>query len=281
MPQIARFWLLVAIMVLGTMAGTRVAVAAGDTTDPAVPPPSKPAVTETTPTAPATPGTGVPKDELGNTIAGILGELDDRWTEVFKEQGQSYKGPRIVLFRNATNGGRCGMVQSETGPFYCAADRLIYLDPGHFRDVEIRYRACSGDTCKFATAFLIAREAGHHIQNLMGILPRVQRLQEQAPSKTAANALQVRVELQADCLSGVWFYLEEKKRPGFLEAGGLEAALATAEALGDDTLQRQSTGRVVPDSFTRGSAAQRKQWFTTGYKEGTLAGCNTFAAGAL
>jgi predicted metalloprotease len=226
--------------------------------------------------------TGAPKDEMGSMIAGVLGEIDDRWDEIFRERGQSYKGPRIVLFRNATNGGRCGMAQSAMGPFYCPPDKQIFLDTAFFRDVETRFRGCSGKSaCNFTTAYIIAHEAGHHIQNLLGILPRVQRMQEQAGSKAAANALQVKVELQADCLSGVWVNREEKKRPGFVEPGDIEAALATATAIGDDTLQRQSTGRVVPDSFTHGSAAQRKQWFLTGYKQGTVESCNTFGAGAL
>ena len=229
------------------------------------------------------PGTvkkGAPTDEMGNMIAGILGEIDDRWTEVFQAAGQTYTGPRIVLFRNATNGGRCGMAQSAMGPFYCPPDRKIFLDTGFFREVETRFRGCSGNACKFTAAYIIAHEAGHHVQNLLGILPRVTRLQQQAGSKAESNALQVKVELQADCLSGVWVNREEKKRPGFLEAGDIDAALTTASAIGDDTLQRQATGRVVPDSFTHGSAAQRKQWFMTGYQQGTVQACNTFGANA-
>src|ERR1700722_18066353 len=228
--------------------------------------------------------TGAPTDEMGSMIAGILGEIDDRWSEIFQASGQTYKGPRIVLFRNATNGGRCGMAQSAMGPVYCPPDQKLFLDTGFFRDVETRFRGCSGNACKFTAAYIIAHEAGHHIQNLLGILPKVtaqqQQLQEEG-NKAAANALQVRVELQADCLSGVWVNREEKKRPGFLEAGDIDAALTTASAIGDDTLQRQATGRVVPDSFTHGSAAQRKQWFMTGYKQGTVQACNTFGAAAL
>jgi predicted metalloprotease len=167
------------------------------------------------------------------------------------------------------------------GPFYCPPDKQIFLDTNFFREVETRFHGCSGSACKFTTAYIIAHEAGHHIQNLLGILPRVQRLQQQAGSKAEANALQVKVELQADCLSGVWVNREEKKRPGFIEPGDIDAALRTATAIGDDTLQRQSTGRVVPDSFTHGSAAQRKQWFMTGYQQGTVQACNTFAQGAL
>ena len=209
-------------------------------------------------------------------ISGILGEIEDRWNEVFRENGQTYTGPKIVLFRNVTNGGRCGMAQAATGPFYCAPDQKIFLDTGVFREVETRLNGCSGSNCKIAAAYLIAREVGHHVQNLLGILPRVARLQQQADSKAEVNALQVRVELQADCLAGLWVNREEKKRPGFLTAEDIEAVLTIASALGDDTLQRQATGRVIPDSFTHGSAAQRKQWFMTGYQKGLLQACNTF-----
>ncbi|MBN9596591.1 MAG: neutral zinc metallopeptidase [Afipia sp.] len=225
------------------------------------------------------PKAGAPTDEMGSMIAGVLGELDDRWSEIFAASGQTYRGPRIVLFRNATNGGRCGMAQSAMGPFYCPPDKQIFLDTGFFREVETRFRGCSGNACKFTAAYIIAHEAGHHIQNLLGILDKARQMQERAGSKAEANAIQVRVELQADCLSGVWVNREEKKRPGFLEAGDIDAALQTASAIGDDTLQRQSTGRVVPDSFTHGSAAQRKRWFMTGYQQGSVQACNTFAPG--
>jgi predicted metalloprotease len=225
--------------------------------------------------------TGAPTDAMGNMISGILGEIDDRWSEIFQASGKSYTGPKIVLFRNATSAGRCGMAQSAMGPFYCPPERRIFLDTGFFREVESRFHGCSGNACKFTSAYIIAHEAGHHIQNLLGILPRVTQLQQQADTKAEANALQVKVELQADCLSGVWVNREEKKRPGFLESGDIDAALTTASANGDDTLQRQATGRVVPDSFTHGSAAQRKRWFMTGYQQGTVQACNTFGAGAL
>ncbi len=230
-------------------------------------------------TAPAPSKGGAPSDEMGSMIAGVLGEIDDRWSEIFAAGGQTYRGPRIVLFRNATNGGRCGMAQSAMGPFYCPPDKQIFLDTGFFREVETRFRGCSGNACKFTAAYIIAHEAGHHIQNLLGILPKATQMQQQAGSKAEANAIQVRIELQADCLSGVWVNREEKKRPGFLEAGDIDAALTTASAIGDDTLQRQATGRVVPDSFTHGSAAQRKRWFMTGYQQGTVQACNTFAPG--
>jgi predicted metalloprotease len=225
--------------------------------------------------------TGAPTDEMGNMISGILGEIDDRWSEIFQASGQTFTGPRIVLFRNVTNGGRCGRAESAMGPFYCPPEKQIFLDTGFFRQVETRFHGCSGNACKFTAAYIIAHEAGHHVQNLLGILPRVTRLQQQAGSKAESNALQVRIELQADCLSGVWVNREEKKRPGFLEAGDIDSALTTASAIGDDTLQRQATGRVVPDSFTHGSAAQRKQWFMTGYQQGTVKACDTFSSGSL
>jgi predicted metalloprotease len=225
--------------------------------------------------------TGAPTDEMGSMISGILGEIDDRWSEVFQASGQTYTGPKIVLFRNVTNGGRCGMAQSAMGPFYCPPDRKIFLDTGFFREVETRFHGCSGSACKFTAAYIIAHEAGHHVQNLLGIIPRVTQMQQQVSSKAEANALQVRVELQADCLAGVWVNREEKKRPNFLEPGDIDAALTTASAIGDDTLQRQATGRVVPDSFTHGSAAQRKRWFMTGYQQGTVQACNTFGSDSL
>jgi predicted metalloprotease len=225
---------------------------------------------------------GAPTDEMGSMIAGILGEIDDRWSEIFQAAGKTYTGPRIVLFRNSTNGGRCGMAQSAMGPFYCPPEKQIFLDTGFFREIETRFHGCQGSACKFTAAYIIAHEAGHHVQNLLGILPKVTAEQQAAGSRTAAsNALQVKVELQADCLSGVWVNHEAKKRPGFIEAGDIDGALATASAIGDDTLQRQATGRVVPDSFTHGSAEQRKRWFMNGYQQGTLKACDTFGAGAL
>src|SRR5580658_1577262 len=155
--------------------------------------------------------TGVPTDEMGSMISGILGEIDDRWTEIFQASGQSYTGPKIVLFRNATSAGRCGNAQSAMGPFYCPPEKKIFLDTGFFREVETRFHGCSGNACKFTAAYIIAHEAGHHIQNLLGIIPRVTQLQQAAGSKAESNALQVKIELQADCLSGVWTNREEKK----------------------------------------------------------------------
>jgi predicted metalloprotease len=219
-----------------------------------------------------------PKDQMGDFISASLGSMEDRWTEIFRERNGRFTPPRIVLFRNATNGGRCGMAQSAMGPFYCPPDRLIYLDTGFFREIETRFRGCTGSACKFTAAYIIAHEFGHHVQNELGILDRVRQAQQQAGSRAEANQLQVRVELQADCLSGLWANRQQKKGP-FLEQGDIEAALQTATAIGDDTLQRQAQGRVVPDSFTHGSAEQRRRWFAIGYQQGTIEACNTFARG--
>src|SRR5579862_7465978 len=139
---------------------------------------------------------GAPTDEMGSMISGILGEIDDRWSEIFQASGQSYTGPKVVLFRNVTNGGRCGRAESAMGPFYCPPERKIFLDTGFFREVETRFHGCQGSACKFTAAYIIAHEAGHHIQNLLGILPRVTAQQQAAGGRTpAANALQVKVEL--------------------------------------------------------------------------------------
>jgi predicted metalloprotease len=225
--------------------------------------------------------TGVPKDQMGDFVSGVLGEIDDRWTEVFSASGRNYVGPKVVLFRNVTNGGRCGRAESAMGPFYCPPEQKIFVDTGFFREVETRFRGCSGKACQFTQAYIIAHEAGHHVQNLLGIIPKVNAMQQQASSKAEANALQVKVELQADCLAGVWANKEKQKRPNFLEDGDIDAALQTASAIGDDTLQRQATGRVVPDSFTHGSSEQRKRWFMTGFQQGTVNACNTFGASSL
>jgi predicted metalloprotease len=223
---------------------------------------------------------GAPTDEMGSFMAGVLGEIDDRWTEIFKASNQNFRGARLVLFRNATNGGRCGMAQSAMGPFYCPPDRQIFVDTAFFREIETRFRGCTGQACRFTQAYILAHEAGHHVQNLLGILPRVNQAQQAAGSKAESNRLQVMVELQADCFAGIWANRQEKKR-AFLDPGDIEAALQTAAAIGDDTLQKKAQGRVVPDSFTHGSAQQRQRWFMTGYKEGSVQACNTFQAAQL
>ena len=181
-----------------------------------------------------------------------------------------------VMFSGQTRSA-CGAAQSAMGPFYCPNDREVYLDTSFFRELETRFHGCSGKACDFSKAYVIAHEVGHHVQNLLGILPKVQQAQRAVRKPVESNRLQVRVELQADCFAGVWANHAEQQKQ-FLDPGDIDAALQTASAIGDDTLQRKAQGQVVPDSFTHGSAEQRKRWFSTGFKEGTIKACNTFAA---
>jgi predicted metalloprotease len=160
------------------------------------------------------------------------------------------------------------------GPFYCPNDQRVYLDTAFFRDLEQRFHGCSGKACQFAQAYVISHEIGHHVQNLLGILPKVQEAQ-QGRDRAEANQLQVRVELQADCFAGVWAHHAQAKW-NFIEPGDVEAALQTAAAIGDDRLQKQTQGHVVPDAFTHGSSEQRVRWFTKGLKSGAVSSCNTF-----
>ena len=176
--------------------------------------------------------------------------------------------------------GGCGFAQAAMGPFYCPNDRRIYLDTSFFRDMQVRFHGCSGKACEFAEAYVIAHEVGHHVQNLLGILPKAQSAQRAAGSKAAANRIQVRVELQADCFAGVWAN-RSNQRWKSIEPGDVEAALQTASAIGDDRLQKQAQGYVVPDAFTHGTSEQRQRWFTTGLKEGKVSACDTFAAASL
>ena len=222
---------------------------------------------------------GVPKDKLGDFVAAVLGNTEDTWTEIFKSRGQQYRVPRLRLYSGAIQGG-CGFAQSAMGPFYCPNDRRIYLDTSFFRDMQVRFRGCSGKACEFAEAYVIAHEVGHHVQNLLGILPKAQSAQREVGSRAEANRIQVRVELQADCLAGVWAH-HSNQRWNSLEPGDVEAALQTAAAIGDDRLQQQSRGYVVPDAFTHGSSAQRQRWFTIGLKDGKVSSCNTFSATSL
>ena len=222
---------------------------------------------------------GAPKDRLGDFVAAVLGNTEDTWSEIFKSSGQQYRVPRLRLFSGAIQGG-CGFAQAAMGPFYCPNDRRIYLDTSFFRDIQVRFRGCSGKACEFAEAYVIAHEVGHHVQNLLGILPKAQSAQRAAGDRVQANRIQVRVELQADCLAGVWAN-RSNQRWKSIEPGDVEAALQTAAAIGDDRLQKQSRGYVVPDAFTHGSSAQRQRWFTTGLKEGKVSSCNTFAASSL
>ena len=221
--------------------------------------------------------TSAPSDQMGQFVAAVLGETEDRWQDIFRSHGRVYRPPRLVMFSGVTQSA-CGTAQSAMGPFYCPNDGRVYLDTSFFRQIETRFRGCDvgSKACQFAQAYVIAHEIGHHVQNLLGILPRVRQLQAGA-DETRANQFQVRAELQADCLAGVWANHSEAKWK-FIEPGDIDAALQTAAAIGDDTLQKRAQGYVVPDSFTHGSAEQRRRWFATGLEAGTLESCDTFRA---
>jgi hypothetical protein len=219
--------------------------------------------------------TGLPSDEMGQFVSAVLGSTEAQWKEIFAQAGKSYEPPTLVMFSEATRSG-CGSAQAAMGPFYCPIDHKVYLDTSFFQDLQRRFRACDvgSKTCQFSEAYVIAHEIGHHVQNLLGLLPQVQEAQS-SMDKVEANQLQVRVELQADCLAGVWaHHAEEKWR--FIEPGDVEAAMQTASAIGDDRLQRRGQGYVVPDAFTHGSSEQRTRWFLTGLKSGQVASCDTF-----
>jgi len=203
-------------------------------------------------------------------ISKVLKTTEDVWQNLLPKYGISYKKPYLVLFRGHTTSG-CGYASAQTGPFYCPADQKIYLDLSFFDELEREFGA-KGD---FAKAYVLAHEVGHHVQNLLGILDKVHYLQEQAlrrGNKTKANHLQIPVELQADCLAGIWAHYVKK----YLEPGDIEEAMNAAAQIGDDTLQKRSQGYVVPDSFTHGTSKQRVYWFLRGYKSGDLRSCDTF-----
>ena len=225
-----------------------------------------------TPAQPAP--TGAPSDQVGQFVSAVLGDTEDRWKDLFQQAGKRYIEPKLVIFSGLTRSA-CGRAQSAMGPFYCPNDQRIYLDTAFFRDLEQRFHGCSGRACQFAQAYVITHEVGHHVQNLLGILPKVQEAQQQAQDRAHANQLQVRVELQADCFAGVWAYHAQEKWK-FIEPGDVEAAIQTASAIGDDRLQKQTQGRVVPDAFTHGSSEQRVHWFTKGLKTGSVTSCDTF-----
>jgi predicted metalloprotease len=232
--------------------------------------------------------TGVPDDEMGRFVSRVLGSTELQWKQVFAEDGRTYRTPVLVLYRGATRADCGGVAQSAMGPFYCPVDQKVYLDTSFFDQIATRFRGCDAGSksCQFAQAYVIAHEVGHHVQNLLGILPKAQQAQRASGNKAEANHIQVQVELQADCLAGVWAnrenqYLRSQGKPPFIEAGDVEAALRTAAAIGDDTLQRKAQGYVVPDSFTHGSAEQRQRWFDTGLRSGKVGSCNTFAAAQL
>lgn len=216
--------------------------------------------------------TGTPSDDMGQFVAAVLAGTENVWSEVLPDQkGIAYVKPKLVLYSGST-ASACGGAQAAMGPFYCPKDQKVYLDTSFFQDMKRRLGG-GGD---FAYAYVIAHEIGHHVQNLLGILPKVQAAQQRAVSRGVANNLSVRAELMADCLAGVWAASAERKYQ-FLQPGDIEKAITTAQAIGDDRLQKSSQGYVVPDSFTHGSSAQRAQWLNAGLKSGEIDSCNTFA----
>jgi uncharacterized protein len=227
--------------------------------------------------APGGPTTaGAPTDQVGQLVSAVLGSTEVQWQKILAPYGKAYEPPNLVMFSGATPSA-CGFAQSAMGPFYCPNDRNVYLDSSFFQDLERRFRACDvgSKTCQFSQAYVIAHEVGHHVQNLLGILPRVQHMQR-GVDQVEANQLQVRVELQADCLAGLWAHHSQKDW-AFIEQGDVEAAMQTASAIGDDRLQRQAQGYVVPDAFTHGSSQQRIRWFMTGLKSGSIESCDTYS----
>jgi predicted metalloprotease len=204
-------------------------------------------------------------------VRAILGETEDTWGEIFSANGQQYERPKLVLFRDGVRTA-CGSASSAVGPFYCPGDHKVYLDLGFFQTMQQRFHS-AGD---FARAYVIAHEVGHHVQNLVGVFDKVNDARRRGAPMEGAKGLSVRQELQADCFAGVWAN-RSNQRQQWLQPGDVESAINAATAIGDDTLQEQSQGRVVPDSFTHGTSAQRVKWFKTGLESGDIGKCNTFS----
>ena len=212
-------------------------------------------------------------DEMATFVSKVLADTEDTWQVIFRESGREYRDPKLVLFSGATPTA-CGTGRDAMGPFYCSLDQKVYIDLSFYRELKERFHAPG----QFAQAYVIAHEVGHHVQNLLGISNKVHAAQEKAESKTKANALSVRLELQADCFAGIWANHADKMRH-IIEPGEIEQALKAASAIGDDRLQEQSKGYVVPDTFTHGSSEQRVRWFKRGIETGNVKECNTFQAG--
>jgi predicted metalloprotease len=213
-------------------------------------------------------------DQMADFVAAVLGSTEEVWTEIFAAGGRKYRKPTLVLFTGQVQSA-CGFAQAAVGPFYCPADQKLYIDLAFYRDLQDRFKA-PGD---FAQAYVIAHEVGHHVQNLLGIAERVHGMQQRA-GKQQANALSVRMELQADCFAGIWAAHANQKRR-ILEPGDVEEGLGAAAAVGDDRIQMASRGYVSPESFTHGSAQQRVRWFRRGLDTGDLKACDAFAAAQL
>jgi predicted metalloprotease len=214
------------------------------------------------------------EDEMARFVSLVLGDTEDTWRQIFASGGKRYQDPKLVLYSGAI-GSACGLGQEAMGPFYCPADQKVYIDLAFYQELRTRFHA-PGD---FAQAYVIAHEIGHHVQNLLGISDKVHSLQQRV-GETKANQLSVRMELQADCLAGVWANHADRARH-ILEQGDIEEGLNAASAIGDDRLQKQARGRVSPDSFTHGSSEQRVRWFKRGMESGDMKQCDTFKTAQL
>ena len=217
----------------------------------------------------------VANNEQSDFVRAILGDTEDTWRQLFQQAGRTYQDPKLVLFNGSVRSA-CGMASSASGPFYCPADRQVYLDVSFFRELAQRY-AAAGD---FAQAYVIAHEVGHHVQTLLGVSAKVQAARQRGERMEGDNGMLVRQELQADCLAGVWAH-HAQQRLDWLEAGDLQEALQAASAIGDDRLQKQSRGQVMPDAFTHGTSVQRVRWFKQGFEQGKIGQCDTFSARTL
>jgi uncharacterized protein len=219
---------------------------------------------------PAAPRTTAQNDEMSSFVKVVLAETEDTWTGVFKALGEDYPEPTLVLFDGQVKSA-CGFASAASGPFYCPGDQKVYIDLAFYDQLSRQFGA-KGD---FAQAYVLAHEVGHHVQNITGVLPKFNEMR-QGMGQSEANAMSIRVELQADCFAGIWARTTAQK--GILEEGDLEEALNAANQIGDDTLQRKTQGFVVPDSFNHGTSAQRVEWFSRGVKSGKLEACDTFNA---
>ena len=233
-----------------------------ENTQEQIPPPPEPGVRQT----------GSPEDEVADFASVVLADTEDTWTALFAERGLQYVPPKLALFTDIAQTG-CGRAGASVGPFYCPLDQKVYIDLSFYQELKDKF-AAPGD---FARAYVLAHEVGHHVQNLLGTSDKV-RAAQQRSSERDANALSVRLELQADCYSGIWANHADQSRH-ILESGDVEEALGAAAAVGDDTIQKHTRGYVVPDSFTHGSAEQRARWFQTGLQSGAPEQCDTFGGG--
>jgi predicted metalloprotease len=213
---------------------------------------------------------GTPTDEGGKFVAAVLADTEDTWRDIFTKMGRTYRNPTLVLFSDQT-ASACGFASAASGPFYCPNDQKVYIDLAFYQELKDQFQA-PGD---FAQAYVIAHEVGHHVQNLLGILPKVDQMRQQA-GEAESNKLSVRLELQADCLAGIWAHEAESK--GILDVGDIDEALNAASQIGDDAIQKRTRGYVVPESFNHGTSEQRSRWFKRGYQQGDVNACDTFGA---